>query len=1304
MSTTFPYQTAIPRSHLLADGEYRVLLTAAGSGFSQWKNCAITRWREDVTCEDRGGFVYLRDVESGYKWSAGFQPLAVTPDEYAFSFEEGAARIERRDGEITTTLDVIVDEGGVELRRITLANLGRNDREIELTTYSELVLAPANNDASHPAFSKIFVQTDFDQEKQVLLASRRPRTPTEQRICVAQWLQIVDKETGRAADLQFETDRVRFIGRGGTLRSPAALADNSPLSGTVGTVLDPIFSLRQRLRVDAGESVTVLLVTVAAETRDEVMAVFQRRRHDMDFDALLETAKQRSNDALGGLGIDAGQASRFQRMANALYYSDSSMRAPADQIVTGQGGGPTLWSGGISGDNPIVLLNVHDTDGLTLVDAVLTAQSFWSGKGLTADVVVIGDGGEALQKALKQRVEDEKMQQGSDDKPHTFALAAGIIADDLSDGLRTVARIVLDQAKGSLEDHVSDLSMEVKYSASYVADRQEPIGELASVDSQSVMTAQVESRPLENSLERYNGYGGYDRDGREFVTIIRDGVRPPMPWLNVIANPKFGFTATEAGSGYCWAINSQKNTLTPWANDPAIDPPNGILYVRDRDDGVILTATALPGDSSTGDFVARHGQGYSRFQRKVHGIELDLLEYIPVADSVKISRLTLRNRSGRPRRFSVTAFVHWSLGGNGSQPEPFVNTELDTKTGALFASNRWREHFADRVAFIDLRGQQTSHSGDRQEFLGRHGSLVNPLALSGDTPLSGNVGAGIDPCGALQTTIELADDEEREIVLLLGDADGAKGARELVERYRNADLDTVYSEATGQWNDILGTVQVRTPDRGMDLLLNGWLLYQALACRIWARTGYYQSSGAYGFRDQLQDVMAVCVSRPDIAREHLLRAAGRQFVEGDVQHWWLPPNGGGVRTRMTDDRLWLPYVLCHYVDVTNDTDVLDERQTFLAGDALKEGQDEAYFTPENAEEDGSIYEHCARAIDVSLDLGEHGIPLIGTGDWNDGMNRVGEKGKGESVWLGWFLVATIDAFAPIAEARGDDERAKHWRKVAASVRKALDDTGWDGDWYRRGYYDDCTPLGSHLSSECKIDTIAQSWSVIAGGCNPQHAQSAMDSVDAMLIRRDDRVAPLFTPPFDCAEQNPGYIKAYPPGIRENGGQYTHGSQWSIFALAKMGQGNRAEELFSLINPANHSDSREAVERYKVEPYVACADVYSVEPHVGRGGWTWYTGSGAWLYRAGLEAILGFQVQGDRLLIDPSIPETWREFQIHYRHGRSMYEISVENPRHVQHGVVKIEVNGEPLPAGKVGIPLVDDGLVRKVIVTMGHPR
>ncbi|MFS8064250.1 MAG: GH36-type glycosyl hydrolase domain-containing protein, partial [Luteimonas sp.] len=731
------------------------------------------------------------------------------------------------------------------------------------------------------------------------------------------------------------------------------------------------------------------------------------------------------------------------------------------------------------------------------------------------------------------------------------------------------------------------------------------------------------------------------------------------------------------------------------------DPPQEVLYVRDDEDGSVWTATALPGCDPGGEYVARHGQGYSRFERHAHGIELELLQYVPVADGIKISRLRLRNQSGRTRWLSITAFVQWALGPNGSQPAPFIVTELDAETGALFAGNAWRAEFGKRTAFIDLRGQQASCTGDRTEFIGRHGTLQSPAALAHDAPLSGRVGAGMDPCGALQARIELAADSESEIVLLLGDAIDAEAARTLVRRYRDDDLDHVLQAATGQWNDILDIVQVRTPDRAMDLLLNRWLLYQALACRVWARTGYYQASGAYGFRDQLQDVMALCVARPDVAREQLVRAAGRQFVEGDVQHWWLPPGGEGVRTHMTDDRLWLPYVACHYLTITADHALLYTRQTFLAGDPLKPGQDDAFFNPSPATEDGSLYEHCARAIDASLALGAHALPLFGTGDWNDGMNRVGEQGRGESVWLGWFLVATIDAFAPHAQARGDTERAQRWLACARTVREALDDGGWDGEWYRRGYYDDGTPLGSHLSRECRIDAIAQSWSVIAGGGDPAHATAAMRAVDAQLVWRNEKLAPLFTPPFDHADEDPGYVKAYPPGIRENGGQYTHGALWSIFAFAKMGQGDRAGELFALINPLHHAGDREAIDRYKVEPYVACADVYSVAPHVGRGGWTWYTGSAAWMYRAGLEAILGFHLEGGQLRITPCIPRDWPGFSITYRRGASRYLIDVTNPSRISCGIAKAELDGVPLAVDPCRIPLHDDGAMHRVTVEMG---
>jgi cyclic beta-1,2-glucan synthetase len=609
--------------------------------------------------------------------------------------------------------------------------------------------------------------------------------------------------------------------------------------------------------------------------------------------------------------------------------------------------------------------------------------------------------------------------------------------------------------------------------------------------------------------------------------------------------------------------------------------------------------------------------------------------------------------------------------------------------------------FGSRVAFADLGGQQKAWTGDRREFLGRNGTLDNPAALAGETVLSRRVGAGLDPCGALQTPVELEPGGTVEIVFFLGEAATADEAKTLIARYRAADLDAVLREVVGYWDEVLGTVQVKTPDRSMDIMLNRWLLYQTLACRMWARAAFYQAGGAYGFRDQLQDGMALVLSRPALTREHLLRAAARQFIEGDVQHWWLPNSGQGVRTRVSDDRIWLACAAAHYVETTGDSAVLEEPVPFLEGQMLQSGEHDAYFQPMIADETAILFEHCARGLDQSLGVGKHGLPLIGAGDWNDGMNRVGEMGKGESVWLGWFLNATLAAFAPFAIARGQQSRAMKWSAHAAALRNALEQDGWDGGWYRRGYFDDGTPLGSSSSAECQIDSIAQSWSVISGVADPARALRAMAAVDEQLIRGDEGLALLFTPPFDRTPLDPGYIKGYPPGIRENGGQYNHAATWSVIAFAALGQGDKSAEVFSLMNPISRTSTRADVQRYKVEPYAVAADVYSVAPHVGRGGWTWYTGTAGCLYRAGLEAILGFRLQGAFLLLAPCIPREWPRFEIVYQYHSARYEIAVENPHGVNRGVSRVELDGKTLPGGPTRVPLVDDGLAHQVRVILG---
>jgi cyclic beta-1,2-glucan synthetase len=645
--------------------------------------------------------------------------------------------------------------------------------------------------------------------------------------------------------------------------------------------------------------------------------------------------------------------------------------------------------------------------------------------------------------------------------------------------------------------------------------------------------------------------------------------------------------------------------------------------------------------------------------------------------------------------------VEWVLGTARGASAPYIVTEIEPETRAVLARNSFSVEYGNRIAFADLCGQQVSWTADRTGFLGRNGTLDNPAALAASRPLSAKAGAAIDPCAALQTTVSLRPNAETEVVFLLGEAAGRTEAIASIKKYRDADLDAVLSAVTNYWDDLLGTVAVKTPDRSMDIMLNRWLLYQTLACRVWARSAFYQAGGAYGFRDQLQDVMALTVAQPALTREQLLRAAGRQFTAGDVQHWWLPPSGKGIRTRVADDRVWLAFVAAHYIEVTGDLGVLDETVPFLDGPELHPGETESFFQPTVAEKRATLFEHCARALDQSLAVGAHGIPLFGSGDWNDGMNRVGEEGKGESVWLGWFLYTTLMAFAPLADIRRDNARASTWRSHAAALADSMEREGWDGNWYRRGYFDDGTPLGSADNIECRIDSIAQSWSVISGAASPVRAAAAMAAVDEYLVRREDGLVLLFTPPFDRTPLDPGYNKGYPPGIRENGGQYTHGALWSVIAFAMLGDGDKAEELFSLLNPINHANSRAGIHRYKVEPYVMCADLYSTAPHVGRGGWTWYTGSAGWMYRAGLEWLLGFRLRGKTLMIDPCIPGKWPGFEIVYRHGSTRYEIAVENPRGVSRGVSIVELDGKALVQRPAQIPLADDGVTHRVRIVLG---
>ncbi|MGK7863897.1 GH36-type glycosyl hydrolase domain-containing protein [Falsiroseomonas sp. E2-1-a4] len=1288
-------QQATPATHLLSNGRLTTMLTAAGSGYMRWGDIAVTRWREDATCDDSGSYIYLRDVRSGRVWSAGAQPTGARPDSYGVTFHEDRAEFTRSDGTLTTTVEILVSsENDAEVRRVSLANTGTTMREIDVTSYAELALARPADDIAHPAFSKLFIETEYVPELGALLATRRKRGPDDPGIWAAH-LSVVEGVAHGAP--QFETDRARFLGRGHGVSSPAAMAGSRDLSGTVGTVLDPVFALRRRIRVAPGAVVRVALWTMVAPTREALLDIADQYRDAGAFSRAATLAWTQAQVQMHHLGIAPGTAALFQHLAGHLVHAAPTMRASSETICRGGGPQSGLWPQGISGDLPILLLRIDQADNLGVARELLRAFEYWRAKQLAVDIVFLNDRQSSytqdLQEALEALVRTSRAQHGGEPRlGRVYVLRADLISAEARALLGASARVVLVARRGGLADQIDRISPVARDAAEQVPRR------LPAAPSRAATEAPT---PPSSKLELFNGLGGFDQDGREYVTLLGPGQSTPAPWINVVSNPHFGFHVPTEGGGFTWAVNSRENQITPWSNDPVSDRPGEAFYLRDEETGAVWTPTALPIRDEALGYVARHGRGYSRFEHEANGIRAELTQSVPLADSIKISRLLLTNRSGRARRLSVTAYVEWVLGPSRTATLPFVTTAIDSETGAMFARNPWNIPFGTRVAFLDLRGAQTSWTGDRREFIGSNGSLADPAGVASTAPLSNTVGGGLDPCGAMQSRVTLPAHGSVEIVCFLGQAADAQAARALVTRYRAADLDAVAAEVTAHWDDVLGRIQVRTPDRPMDIMLNGWLLYQALSCRVWARAGFYQASGAYGFRDQLQDGMALVASRPAETRAHLLRAASRQFVEGDVQHWWLPHSGQGVRTRISDDRGWLALAVDHYITATGDAAILDEQVPFLEGAVLAPGEHERFFQPEVAETTATLFEHCARALDQSMAVGRHGLPLMGTGDWNDGMNRVGEKGEGESVWLGWMLHSAFTAFRRRAAARGDVDRVAAWQEHASKLQSALEREAWDGDWYRRAFYDDGTPLGSAAGTECRIDSIAQSWAVLSGAADPVRAEHAMASAERELIRPAEGLALLFTPPFDQTTEDPGYIKAYPPGVRENGGQYTHAGLWLVMAFAALGKGSKAGRLFAMMNPINHARTRSDVHRYKVEPYVVAADISATPPHVGRGGWTWYTGSSGWMQRAGIESILGLRLQSGTLLFDPCIPADWPGFEVTLRHGTARYEIRVENPEGVERGIAEGSLDGEPIGGGPLRLQLVDDGASHRLFVRLG---
>ncbi len=1294
--------TTWPRTRVLSNGAYSLVLDNGGGSASSCKEFALTRWRDDGVGNDYGTFVYVKDLKSQKVWSSGYEPTRVEPEEYEVLFNPDKVEYKRRDFGVSMNTEVTVSpEDNVEVRRISLTNATGKLKEIELTSYGEVVLAPRRADLSHPAFSKMFIESEYSEECEALIFSRRPRHEKEPRMFL---MHLVNTPVVWSR-VQYETSRQKFLGRGGSPLNPQVIQGDTALSGTTGTVLDPIFSLRIKVEIEPGDSQTVTFVTGVGNTKEEVIQLARKYREGQPVTRAFELAWSHSDVELRHQQFSIKQATAFQQLANAIIFNIESMRATSDVIKKNKLSQSALWRFGISGDEPIVLIALNDPDQSKLAQEVLLAHEYLRLRGIKFDLVILNEypGGylQNLQEELDFMIHSGYSRDFVERRGGVFLRNLTQLSEEEVILLFSVANVVLYGNRGALATQLS------------FAQKIDPVvARKKSLRSVAITGFKPPAEPLQFP----NGIGGFSDEGKSYTMTILGNQLPPQPWSNVVANKEFGFLITESGAGFTWSDNSRENRMTPWSNDPVSDPFGEVVYIRDQESGAYWSPTPRP--VLHGEKVkVKHAFGYSEFTTQVNQIFSKLTVSGSTSEKVKWWHLELVNGDMAERKLEIFLYLEWLLGVSREEHGRHIQGNFDSETQILYATNPYNIDFNGQVAFVGSSQVLHSFTTSKREFIGRHGDPSCPEALeqpnlsaslghifagTRSTPvrLSGQVGGGFDSCAALKVQVTLAPGERQHVLFYIGQTNTLVSARNLAGKFRSLrNWSNAFEQVKRHWTATTNTVQVNTPERKFDIMANGWLQYQTLSGRLLARSGFFQSSGALGFRDQLQDSLALLLSRPEDVRSQILLNASRQFPEGDVQHWWHPPTGRGIRTKISDNYLWLPYAVERYLEATEDSSILSEKVSFIEGPQLQPEEMDIYITPRVSNQQATIYEHCVLALDRAMVFGQHGIPLIGAGDWNDGLNNVGVQGKGESIWLGWFLAGVLSRFAAIVEARNDVHRAGEYRARSRQIVQAIENQGWDGEWYRRAYFDDGSSIGSSLNQECRIDSIAQSWSVISGLADRERQKTAMEAVYRELVKKEDKMVLLLAPPFDKSVPNPGYIQGYPPGLRENGGQYTHAAAWVVMAAAMLGHGSKAYELFEMLNPISHGHSLEEVGRYQTEPYVTCGDVYSVPPHNGRGGWSWYTGSSGWLYQVAIEHIMGLKVRGSYFMVDPCIPANWPGYVMEYRHAETVFRVRVLNPHGVQRGVKSIVVDGQNLDGGRVII--AGRGEACDVVVTLG---
>ncbi len=1280
--------------HVLSNGSMRMLMTDSGSGYLEWRDIALTRWREDNTFDSWGIWFYVQDLDQEKSWSIGRQPIRKNPDEYQVIFAPHMTEIRRVNEDLKMIMQTtIMPNDDICLHKITITNQTDQKRHFRILSYGEVVLAPQDTDQQHPAFNKLFIESDYDHDLKMLTYRRRKRSSDEAPLGMAHL--VYDDLPG---EVEYESARDKFIGRAHDVSNPITIEKNHPLSKTAGITLDPIFSLGKHATLEPNQAATITFMTLGVESKKEARTLAGQLRNETRIENAFTSARAHSEQILRALALESEKLSLYQLLLSRIIYPISGLRAEPSLLAKNVLGQSGLWPFGVSGDYPILCLMIDSKDKIEDVQEVLLAHTYWRKMGMMIDLVILNTKDEGytheLNDKIHQAINVMDSQSWVNRRGGIFVITASQLDQNNLILLKAAASVLLDFITGDLDQQLREPVVFDPDLPSFI-----PTGAEKEFSSGKAL-----QRPQDLIMD--NEMGGLSPDGKEYQIFLQDypkstkgvGQITPVPWSNVIANENFGFLITESGGGYTWAINSGENRLTPWTNDPVSDPVGESLYLRDEITGNIWSPTPQPAGAGS-DYLVRHGQGYSVFESFNNGFKQEMRVFTDEEAPVKIIELTLINQTDEHRRLTGTYVAEWVLSSNRSRMSPFIIPRYDNQSGSLLARNSYSAEFSNHVAFLTSDLPVHGITTDRREFFGSPGNRQAPAGLK-RIGLSGQVKAGMDPCAALQTHINFNANEKKTVTFILGQGSDESEAKHLAEKFsKKENFKTSWDKAKKAWESRLSSLQVTTPEPSLDMMINRWLPYQTLSSRIWGRSGFFQSSGAYGYRDQLQDVVSILAIKPEESKAHILRAARHQFEEGDVLHWWQPPSGRGVRTRITDDLLWLVYVTYEYVTKTGDASILEEKVPFLVGDPLEDEEEQRYELYGTSEDDYSIFEHCQRALEYGDTEGPRGLPRIGSGDWNDGMNRVGIGGQGESVWLGWFIYENHKRFAELCDLMNKPDLAQKHRDRAKALSQTINTVAWEENQFLRGFYDDGTPLGSKKNKECKIDSLPQSWSVMTQGAPEDRQKKAIQSVEKHLVDQEARIIKLFTPPFDETKHDPGYIKGYPPGVRENGGQYTHAAVWAVWAQTVLGQGNKAFDQFMFLNPLTHSQDIDAANLYSVEPYCVAADVYSTSPFTGRGGWTWYTGSSGWLYRLGTEAMLGFQMKGDHFAINPCIPSEWAGYQMVFRKDGSTYHIKVKNPEGVEHGVKQIYLDGEELQENR--IPLNNNPSEHEIVVVMG---